>query len=162
MASAGTVVVVTVSDSASRGQRKDTAGDAAVELLEGAGFEVAGRQTVPDEQNEIESTLRQLAREAVDLVITTGGTGLGPRDVTPEATRSVIQRDAPGLAELMRAEGLKATPMAALSRGVAGARADTLFVNLPGSEKAVRESLGAVLPVLGHAVQLLRGDTDHR
>ena len=148
--------VVTVSDGVARGTREDGSGDAAEELLRGAGFDVASRRVVPDERPEIESALRELA-EGHGLVVTTGGTGFGPRDVTPEATRAVIDREAPGLAELMRATGLAHTPMAALSRAVAGSVGDTLILNLPGSPRGVRESLGAVVSVIPHAVELLSG-----
>jgi molybdopterin adenylyltransferase len=148
--------VVTVSDGVAQGTREDGSGDAAEELLRGAGFDVVSRRVVPDERPEIESALRELA-EGHGLVVTTGGTGFGPRDVTPEATRAVIDREAPGIAELMRATGLAHTPMAALSRAVAGSVGDTLILNLPGSPKGVRESLGAVVSVIPHAVELLRG-----
>ena len=119
---------------------------------------MATRVVVPDERPRIEAALRELAAEHA-LVVTTGGTGFGPRDVTPEATAAVIDREAPGLAELMRAAGLAHTPMAALSRAVVGALGDALIVNLPGSPKGVRESLEAVLPVVPHAVELLAGAT---
>ncbi len=151
--------VVTVSDGVTAGTRMDESGDAAEELLRGAGYEVAGRSTVADERSEIEALLRSLAQSGVHLVVTTGGTGFGPRDITPEATRAVIDREAPGLAELMRKAGLEKTAMAALSRGVAGSRGRTLILNLPGSPKGVRESLEAVLPVVPHALELLAGQT---
>jgi molybdenum cofactor synthesis domain-containing protein len=150
--------VLTVSDGVAEGTREDGSGDAAVALLREAGFEVSDRRVVPDERPEIESALRELA-SVNGLVVTTGGTGFGPRDVTPEATRAVIEREAPGLAELMRASGLAHTPMAALSRAVAGAVGTTLVVNLPGSPRGVRESLTSVLPVVPHAVELLAGST---
>jgi molybdenum cofactor synthesis domain-containing protein len=150
--------VLTVSDGVIQGTRADASGDAAEALLRDAGFDVSERRVVADEQAEIESALRDLA-STNGLVVTTGGTGFGPRDVTPEATRAIIEREAPGLAELMRATGLSQTPMAALSRGVAGAVGAALIVNLPGSPKGVRESLAAVLPVVPHAVELLGGAT---
>jgi molybdopterin adenylyltransferase len=150
--------VLTVSDGVTDGTREDASGDAAVGLLREAGFDVSSRRVVPDERPEIEAALRELAAENA-LVVTTGGTGFGPRDVTPEATRAVIEREAPGVAELMRASGLAQTPMAALSRGVAGAVGSALILNLPGSPKGVEESLAAVLPVIPHAVELLGGAT---
>lgn len=150
--------VLTVSDGVTQGTREDASGDAAEALLRAGGFDVSERRVVADEQAEIESALRELV-SSNGLVVTTGGTGFGPRDVTPEATRAVIEREAPGLAELMRTTGLSQTPMAALSRGVAGAVGSALVVNLPGSPKGVRESLTAVLPVVPHAVELLRGAT---
>jgi molybdopterin adenylyltransferase len=148
--------VLTVSDGVTNGTRDDESGDVAVQLLGGAGFDVSDRRVVPDERPEIESALRELAATH-GLVVTTGGTGFGPRDVTPEATRAVIEREAPGLAELMRATGLAHTPMAALSRAVAGALGGALILNLPGSPQGVRESLVSVLPVIPHAVELLGG-----
>lgn len=150
--------VLTVSDGVTRGTREDASGDAAEALLRAAAFDVSERRVVADEQDEIESALRELA-STNGLVVTTGGTGFGPRDVTPEATRAVIEREAPGIAELMRATGLSQTPMAALSRGIAGAVGAALIVNLPGSPRGVRESLAAVLPVVPHAVELLGGAT---
>lgn len=152
--------VLTVSDGVHEGVREDASGDLLVELLSGEGYEVVRREVVPDEADDIAGTLRELASGAA-LVCTTGGTGFGPRDVTPEATRAVCDREAPGLGELMRAEGMRHTPMAALSRGIAGTLGSALVVNLPGGPKGARESLEALLPVLLHALELLAGHTAH-
>ncbi|MFN2590073.1 MAG: molybdenum cofactor synthesis domain-containing protein [Actinomycetota bacterium] len=154
-------VVITVSDGVARGTRQDRAGEAVSAMLDGFGFAVIRRHVVPDERTQIASVLRSLAADGIPLVVTTGGTGLGPRDVTPEATRSVIDREAPGLAEQMRAAGREATPFAALSRGVVGVAGATLIVNLPGSESGARENLEAIAAALPHALQLLRGETEH-
>lgn len=156
-----TAVVVTISDSVSLGDREDVSGAVAEETLAAKDFELRPRRNVPDEATLIGNLLINLIGQGVDLIVTTGGTGFGPRDVTPEATRSVVDREAPGLAELMRAEGRKKTPMAALSRGIVGSRSKTLIVNLPGSPKAVEESLEALLPVLPHALETLCGYTAH-
>jgi molybdopterin adenylyltransferase len=150
--------VLTVSDGVSDGTRADESGDVAEGILREAGFEVGSRALVPDDRRRIEAILRELAGTHA-LVVTTGGTGFGPRDVTPEATLAVIDREAPGLAEVMRAAGLAKTPMASLSRAVAGSIGGTLVLNLPGSPKGVRESLDAVLSVLPHAIELLGGVT---
>lgn len=156
------VAILTVSDRGSRGERADTSGDAIGEMIAGAGGEVVRREIIADERDGIAAALRAWCDGGgIDLVLTTGGTGLAARDVTPEATLEVADRLAPGIAEAMRAEGLRHTPKAMLSRGVAAVRGDVLIVNLPGSEKGVRESLGAVLEVLPHAVELLRGQTEH-
>ncbi len=152
-------VVLTVSDSAHQGAREDTAGDAVAGVLARAGWTVTIRRTVPDEHDRIAGALRDAADDGVALVVTTGGTGLSPRDVTPEATRSVADRPVPGLAERMRATGRAITPMADLSRAETVVVGSTLVVNTPGSRKGAVESLEAVIDLLPHAAQLLRGAT---
>ena len=152
--------VLTVSDGVAEGARQDSSGQAVTEGLEAAGFDVVRRQVVPDDRERIEAVLEALAADA-SLVATTGGTGFGPRDVTPEATRAVLDREAPGLAEVMRAAGRKTTPMAALSRAVAGTIGSSLVLNLPGGRSGAVESLEAVLPILPHALELLAGHTRH-
>ena len=154
--------VLTLSDAGSRGGRVDTAGPAVAELLRDANFEVAETAILPDDQAEISALLMRWADEAgYGLIVTTGGTGLGPRDRTPEATAAVLDYRVDGMAEAMRAAGLASTPRAMLSRGLAGVRGRTLIVNLPGSERGARENLTTVLPVLRHATQVLQGDTAH-
>ena len=148
-------LVITISDSAAAGKRQDLSGPEAKKILEDAGFTVKAVDVLPDERAAIEARLRRASEEGFTLVVTSGGTGLSPRDVTPEATLAVIDREAPGIAELMRFESLKITPKAALSRAVAGIRASTLIINLPGSVKGVRECLAAVRPILAHAVETL-------
>ncbi|HVR32108.1 MAG TPA: MogA/MoaB family molybdenum cofactor biosynthesis protein [Acidimicrobiia bacterium] len=155
-----TAAVVTISDGVDAGTRQDSSGAVLAEALERAGFEVSHRRSVPDEIGVIALTLRGLIDE-VGLVLTTGGTGFGPRDVTPEATMQVVERQAPGLAMLMLTEGFAKTPMAALSRGVVGSAGSTLFVNLPGSPKGATENLAAILDVIPHALDLLAGHTEH-
>ncbi|HEY1271556.1 MAG TPA: MogA/MoaB family molybdenum cofactor biosynthesis protein [Terriglobales bacterium] len=156
-----TAAVLTVSDSSSRGERADLSGPAVVEFLKKHNFDVIAEEVVPDEQSEIRKALIALAKSA-RLVVTTGGTGIAARDVTPEATRAVCDRLVEGMAERMRAEGAKKTPYAVLSRAVCGARGDSLILNLPGSPKGAVESLEAVAAVLAHAIQLLGGNTEHR
>jgi molybdopterin adenylyltransferase len=149
-------VVLTISDSASRGEREDLSGPAVVSELQSLQAEVVATEILPDEREQIAALLRHYADDgATNLILTTGGTGLGPRDVTPEATRDVIEREAPGLAELMRAESVKITPLAALSRSVCGARGRTLIVNLPGSVRGARENFQAIARLLPHAIALL-------
>lgn len=156
-------VVITASDACSRGEREDESGAALVQLLTDLGAEIVESKIVSDDLDPLAQALRQFAqRSDVNLIITTGGTGLGPRDNTPEATQRVIEREARGIAEAIRAESLKATPMAMLSRGVCGVCSGTLIVNLPGSPKAVRESFAVIAPVLPHALDLLAGMTTHR
>ena len=151
--------VVTVSDACSSGEREDASGAALVELLQSIGAEIVGKTIVPDDLDPLTNLIKQAAdREDVNLVITTGGTGLAPRDNTPEATLAAIEREAPGIAEAMRMQTLNKTPMAMISRGVCGIRSGALIINLPGSPKGVRESFAVVAPVLNHAVALLAGE----
>src|SRR5262252_10758715 len=152
----GKALVLTISDTASAGGREDLSGPEAKRILEEAGFDVAAVEILPDERKDIEIRLRRASDEGFNLVVTSGGTGLSPRDVTPEATLAVIEKNVPGIADLMRLESLKITPRAALSRAVSGIRGSTLIINLPGSVKGVRECLMAVRPILGHAIETLK------
>ena len=149
--------VLTASDTSARGERKDTSGELLRETLTESDFDLRGYAVTPDEQALIERRLRAWADDGVDLVVTTGGTGLSERDVTPEATRAVADRLVEGIAEALRAHGREKTPMAMISRGVAAVRGKTLIINLPGSTRAVQEGLEALLPVLGHALGQITG-----
>jgi len=153
--------VITVSDGVSATTRDDDSGRALVRILKGAGFEVTGPVVVPDEKRRIAEAIVAAVDHRADVVVTTGGTGLGPRDVTPQATSTVIDFEVPGIGEAMRRAGAASTPMAALSRSMAGVRGQTLIINVPGSPKGASESLVSVLPTLAHAIKLLHGDTDH-
>lgn len=151
--------ILTLSDRSSRGERADSSGPALARLILAENWSVTYQHLLPDDETAIRDLLTQWADSGeVDVILTTGGTGFAPRDVTPEATRAVIEREAPGLAEAMRAASLKITPHAMLSRVVAGVRKRTLIVNLPGSPKGAVENLQVILPVIPHAVQLLRDD----
>lgn len=154
--------ILVLSDAAAAGRRDDRSGPAVREGLETRGWVVVACEVLPDELSQIRQRLETwTASEDCDAIFTTGGTGLGPRDVTPEATRAVIEKEIPGLAELMRVEGGKKTPRAALSRGLAGVRGGKLIVNLPGSPRGARESLESLLEVLPHAIDLIQGRTAH-
>lgn len=151
--------ILTISDSSFRGEREDISGKAIEELLHAAGLAVEKTAIVPDEEDMIANTLMLWCQEGIDLILTTGGTGLYPRDVTPEATRRVIEKEVPGIAEAIRMEGLKETPMAMLSRAIAGVRGNTLIINMPGSPKAVTSAMNIIMPVLRHALNKLHGDS---
>ena len=154
--------VVTVSDRSFRGERPDVSGPVLKRLLEESGAEVVELRVIPDEIAVIAQTLIRLAdQEQCELVVTTGGTGLSPRDVTPDATKQIVEKQLPGMEEAIRQESLKQTPFAMLSRGIVGVRAQTLIINMPGSPKAVRECFAVVQPVLGHAVKLLRDENPY-
>jgi molybdopterin adenylyltransferase len=155
-----TAAVLTISDSSSRGERADISGPATADLLRQNGFDVLHQEIVPDEQAAIESALVRLSGQ-VQLVITTGGTGIAERDVTPEATRAVCSRLIDGISEKMRAEGLQHTPYAILSRGLCGVRGQTLILNLPGNPNGAAQSLQSVIDILPHAMDLLAGKTGH-
>ncbi len=153
--------VLTISDRSARGEREDLSGPALIAEITRLGWEVSKTGVIPDDLERIKSTLISwCANDQLDLILTTGGTGFSPRDVTPEATQAVIERMAPGIAEAMRAESLKVTPHAMLSRSMAGIRSRTLIVNFPGSPKAAVENLAVIAPVLPHAIELLHESPD--
>lgn len=149
--------VVTVSDKGAAGEREDKSGAVVAEMLSEHGIEVVSREIVPDESDAIRDLMLERCAGGIDLVVTTGGTGVSPRDVTPEATLEVVERLVPGMAEAMRMESLKVTPHAMISRGVCGLRGATLIINLPGSPKGARENLGVVMPALEHALEVACG-----
>ena len=153
--------VITVSDGVSAKTREDESGRALIGILKRAGFEVTDPVVVPDDERRIADAIMAAAEHGADVVVTTGGTGLGPRDVTPQATSAVIDFEVPGIGEAMRRAGAASTPMAALSRSMAGVRGQTLVINVPGSPKGATESLEAVMPTLAHAIRLLHGNTKH-
>jgi len=156
-----TAAVLTISDRSAAGERPDKSGPAVVAVLEQAGFRIIAADILPDERARIEASRIQLST-AVNLIVTSGGTGIAARDVTPEATRSVADKIVEGMAERMRSEGAKKTPLAALSRGVCAIRDRALIVNVPGSPTAAVESLDSIMPLLPHALELLAGKTDHQ
>ncbi len=151
--------IITLSDKGSKGEREDESGMIIREMILSIGASVSHYEVLPDEKPDIVEVLSRLSDSGtIDLILTTGGTGVSPRDVTPEATREVIERELPGMAEAMRAESLKKTPHAMISRAIAGIRKRTLIVNLPGSPRAVRENLAVILPALPHAIEKINGD----
>ncbi len=153
-----TVAVLTLSDKGSKGEREDVSGPLIADILKPIGAVLKHYEILPDEKNLIKENLIRFCGK-VDLILTTGGTGLAPRDVTPDATLEVIEKEVSGIAELMRSEGFKKTRRAALSRAVAGIKANTLIINLPGSPKAVRENLETILDIIPHAIEKIKGDT---
>jgi molybdopterin adenylyltransferase len=156
------VAIITISDSVVAGTRADRSGAVLRERVQALGWQVTAQEIVPDEIDRIASVLKELADSSkVSLILTTGGTGVSPRDVTPEAARTIIEREIPGLGEVMRSEGRKVTPFAALSRSMAGTRGTTLIVNLPGSPKGAVESLDAIAKLIPHIVDLMEGRTSH-
>jgi molybdopterin adenylyltransferase len=152
-------VIITVSDRGASGERQDGSGPEIAGMLQTAGMEIVGRQIIPDEKAIIRRVLVEWSDEkSADLIVTTGGTGVSPRDVTPDATREVIEREIPGMAEAMRRHSAAVTPHAMISRALAGIRGRTLIINLPGSPKGARENLGVLLPALAHAIEKIKGD----
>ena len=153
------VAILTISDKGSKGEREDSSGPLIQEMIKDLPAEVTHYEIIPDEKEMIVQALKKSADQLkTDLILTTGGTGMSPRDVTPDATRLVIEKEVPGFAEAMRAESLKKTPHAMISRAIAGIRGSTLIINLPGSPKSVRENLAVILPALSHALSKLKGD----
>lgn len=150
-------VVITISDRGARGDRMDKSGPAVEDVLRENEFEIVGRQIIPDEKNLIRETLLKWS-DITDLIVTTGGTGVGPRDVTPDATREVIDREIPGMAEAMRHHSISITPHAMISRALVGIRKSTLIINLPGSPKGATENLNVLLPALAHTIEKIKGD----
>lgn len=152
--------VVTVSDRGSRGEREDKSGPEIARILDSVGIEIVAQRIIPDEKEVIHQTLVEFCDgDQIDLVLTTGGTGVSPRDVTPDATRDVVERDIPGMAEEMRRQSGLVTPHAMISRAIVGIRNGTLIINLPGSPRGARENLNAVLPAINHAIEKIQGDT---
>lgn len=152
------VGIITASDKGARGEREDLSGAVIKEMMVAEGYEIYSQQILPDEREELAAHMHLLCAEGVDLILTTGGTGFSTRDQTPEATLDVVERLAPGIAEIMRYESMKITKRAMLSRGIAGIKGGTLVINLPGSPKAVRENLAVVLPELKHGLAILKGE----
>ena len=155
-----TASVITVSDRASRGEYEDKSGPAVSDMLKEAGYDVIDQIIIPDEKNIIKETLLSECEKGVALIITTGGTGFAPRDVTPEATKEIVERETPGIADYMRQRSMEITTSGILSRGTAGIRGGSLIINLPGSPKAARENLSFVLPSVGHVLDMLNGKKD--